>query len=93
MELTEAELAELVRFNLDDVIAVDHPGAIDAFNAGKRIFDVSDKAKKLHAFVIEHKIRGRIESNGVPPGDWPYPFERFWDRPVYLIHGRRPGRA
>ena len=86
MELTEIQLAELVQLNLEDVVPVDSPNAIDAFNAGKRIFDTSEKARKLDRFVSEHKLRNRINyDRKLPPGDWAYPFERFWDRPVYLI--------
>ena len=90
MELTELQLAELVRLNLSEVVSVDEPDALDAFNAGKRIFDTSDKAKKLDSFVVAHQLRNRIDHNQkLPPGDWSYPFQRFWDRPVYLIERRK----
>ena len=94
MELSERQLAELVRFNLDDAISVDDPGALDAFHAGKRIFDTSYKAKKLDSFVVAHHLRHCIDySRKLPPGDWPYPFERFWDQPVYLIARADPALA
>ena len=97
MELTESQLTDLVRINLADITSVDHPDAIDAFNAGKLIFDVSDKAKKLKVFVATHKLRDRIDySKKLAIDDCLFPFERFWDRPVYLIHDRdhaaSPGR-
>lgn len=89
MDLTELQLIELVQMNLEDAVSVDSPDALDAFNCGKRIFDASHHAQKLDRFVSEHQLRNRIASDGpLPPGDWPYPFERFWDQPVYLIHCR-----
>ncbi len=87
MELTELQLVELVQINLEDAVWVDSPDAINAFNHGTQIFDVSHDARKLDRFVTEHLLRNRIDyDRKLPPGNWPYPFERFWDQPVYLIH-------
>lgn len=89
MKVTEFQIIELVQMNLEDAVSVDSPDAINAFNRGKRIFDVRHHAQKLDRFVTEHQLRNRIDSDGrLPPGDWPYPFERFLDEPVYLIHCR-----
>ena len=94
LESIEARVMEMVQLNFPDAVSVGSPDALQAFNAAKSIFDVSQNAQKLHEFISLHGLKGRIESRGGEIfGDAPYPFKRLWDTPVYLISDAKRGQT
>jgi hypothetical protein len=76
---TMPEQVDISQMRSTGIVHVEDPNALDAFQKGILIFDVTEHGKKLEAFALKHRLKMRMGKNGFPSANL-----LVNDRPVYF---------
>jgi hypothetical protein len=75
IDIQEAKDIAFVRAH-KGMVHVSDPQALSAFTDGRGVFDVDLHCRKLEAFMANHKLHYRIDSEGLLPGGRPVYYGR-----------------